>query len=213
MAAPTRTYRSPLRDEQAQATRERILAALDRLIAAAGDRDEIAMDTIAEAAGVERRTVFRHFESRDALFRAYFQWLNERLGAEIAPRTPAEMSDSLRAAFRAFDGHDTALRAAIHSRPGREMRAATVPARRAAFAACLAPVTAGLAPAERARVEALAHLLYSAPAWEVLKDYGGLTGTQAGEAAAWALEVILSAITPGESVPADGQPTAKDHPS
>jgi AcrR family transcriptional regulator len=196
MSIPRRSYRSPLREEQAQTTRERILAALGQLIASAGERDDISMDAIAEAAGVERRTVFRHFESRDVLFRAYFQWLNDTLGAEVAPRTPAEMAASLRSAFRSFDAHESAMRSAIHSRPGREMRSATIPARRDAFAACLASVTSGLSASDRARVEALAHLLYSAPAWEVLKDYGGLTGSEAGEAAAWALDVILSAVAP-----------------
>ena len=210
MPSSPRRYRSPLRDEQTQQTRERILAALGGLMETAGERDEISMDMVAEAAGVERRTVFRHFESRDALFRACFQWLNTRLGAEPAPKTPAQLLASLRSAFRAFDAQEGAMRAAIHSPSGREMRIATVTARRAAFADCLAEVTAGLLPAERARVEALAHLLYSAPAWEVLKDYGGLTGDQAGEAAAWALEVILSAITPGNATLADASPADKE---
>jgi hypothetical protein len=42
----------------------------------------------------------------------------------------------------------------------------------------------------------------------VLKDYGGLDGTQAGETASWALVLILSAVGSGES-PADATIAAK----
>ncbi len=64
---------------------------------------------------------------------------------------------------------------------------------------CAAPALSSL-PADRARtVEALAHLLYSASAWETLKDYGGLTGIEAGEAASWALQTILSAAGANET--------------
>ncbi|MBN9274871.1 MAG: TetR/AcrR family transcriptional regulator, partial [Mesorhizobium sp.] len=80
---------------------------------------------------------------------------------------------------------------------GRAMRAGMVPARRLRFAGALAPILSTLAPAEARRVEALAHLLYSASAWEALRDYGGLTGAQAGETASWALDTILSAVASG----------------
>ena len=79
------------------------------------------------------------------------------------------------------------------------MRAGMIPARRLRFAGALATILENLPPAEARKVEALAHLLYSASAWEVLKDYGGLDGAQAGETASWALETILSAVASGSS--------------
>ncbi|MCF6371304.1 hypothetical protein [Rhizobium halophilum] len=91
------------------------------------------------------------------------------------------------------------MRAALHSRTGRQMRMATVPARRESFSAALAPVLSSLPTSDARKVEALAHLLYSASAWEVLKDYGSLDGTQAGEAASWALELILFAINSSDT--------------
>jgi hypothetical protein len=151
---------------------------------------------------VQRRTIFRHFASKEELLVAFWPWLNQRIGASIAPATPEDIIEGPRQAFPLFDEHETAMRAALHSRTGREMRLGTVPTRRKNFSRALAPALASL-PAHKARkVEALAHLLYSASAWEVLKDYGGLTGTQAGETAAWALELIMSAIGKGVT-PAD----------
>jgi AcrR family transcriptional regulator len=205
----TRAYNSPVRLEKSRETREAILAALFSLLqSSAGAPDEIGMEAIALEAGVQRRTVFRHFASKDELLAAFWPWLNQRIGASVAPATAQDIVDGPRRAFPLFDGHEAAMRAALHSKTGREMRMGTVAARRENFARALAPVLAQL-PADRARkVEALAHLLYSASAWEVLKDYGGLDGAQAGETASWALELILSAIR-SDGTPADASIAAK----
>lgn len=193
----TRSYNSPLREEKARETREAILNALYRLMSASGTPDEISFDAIATEAGVQRRTVFRHFPTKDDLLTAFWPWLNELMGASIAPKDVSDIVEGPQRAFPRFDAHEAAVRASLHSRTGREMRAGMVVGRRLRFAGALAPSLSNLVPAEAQKVEALAHLLYSASAWEVLKDYGGLTGAQAGEAASWALETILSAVASG----------------
>lgn len=198
-----RAYNSPLRDQQMQETREAILMALYELMSEEDAPDDIAIEAIAQQAGIQRRTVFRHFPAKADLLTAFWPWLNARIGTNVAPETLQDLLDGPKTAFPKFDAHEGAMRAALHSRTGREMRMGTVPARRARFAAALAPAIGSLAPADARKVEALAHLLFSASAWEALKDYGGLTGTQAGETASWALEVILSAVTTSTDI-ADG---------
>ena len=163
-----RAYNSPLREERFRETRDAILVALFDLMKEAGAPDEIGMEAIAQRAGVQRRTVFRHFASKDELLVAFWPWLNQRIGASIAPASPRDIADGPRQAFPLFDAHEQVLE--VVDRPVARL--------------------------------ALAHLLYSASAWEVLKDYGGLDGAQAGETASWALELILSAIGPRET-PAD----------
>jgi AcrR family transcriptional regulator len=198
----SRSYNSPVRAQQVLDTREAILEALFRLLADAGSPDDIPMEAIARAAGVQRRTVFRHFAGKDDLLAAFWPWMNARMGAPTTPAAVEDVVDGPRRVFPLFEAHEAAMRAAIHSRTGRAMRRATVPERRAAFAAALAPALGQRPAAEARRIEALAHLLYSASAWEVLKDYGALTGEDAGEAASWALELILSAVGSGGD-PAD----------
>lgn len=198
-----RTYNSPLRDERARQTREAILAALFALMDDAGAPDEIAMEAIAERAGVQRRTVFRHFPTKADLLAAFWPWLNARIGAATEPETLRDILDGPRRTFPRFDAHEAAIRAALHSRTGREMRMDTVAGRREHFARALGPALHDASPVEAAKLEALAHLLYSAAAWEVLKDYAGLSGAEAGETAAWALETVLSAVTAGR-FPAGG---------
>ena len=204
----TRAYNSPKRAAQFQQTREAILSALFSLMESADNPDDIGMDAIAAEAGVQRRTIFRHFESKEELLRAFWPWLNARIGASIKPMTREDISGGPRQAFPLFDEHEAAIRAALHSRTGREMRAGTIADRRRDFSAALAPAFGKLSHMERQKIEALAHLLYSASAWEVLKDYGGLDGAQAGEAASWALELILSAINSGTTA-ADATIAAK----
>ncbi|WP_192258164.1 TetR/AcrR family transcriptional regulator [Mesorhizobium silamurunense] len=194
-----RTYNSPMREEKARETHEAILCALFELMDSATAADEISMESIAQKAGVQRRTVFRHFATKDDLLAVFWPWLNARIGASTTPRTPKDIVDGPRQAFPRFDLHDAAIRSSLHSRTGREMRMGTVASRRVNFRRALGPAISSLQPAEAEKVEALAHLLFSASAWEILKDYGGLTGAQAGETASWALEVILSAVTPGHS--------------
>ena len=197
--AETRSYNSPLREEKARETREAILHALYRLMSTSAVPDEISMDAIAAEAGIQRRTVFRHFPTKDDLLTAFWPWLNALIGTSIAPDNAGDIVAGPRDAFPRFDAHEAAIRASLHSPTGRAMRAGMIPARRLRFAGALATILGNLPPAEARKVEALAHLLYSASAWEVLKDYGGLDGAQAGETASWALETILSAIASGSS--------------
>jgi hypothetical protein len=195
-------YNSPVREGKARETREAILTALFELMDSASAADEISTEAIALKAGVQRRTVFRHFATKDDLLAAFWPWLNARIGVSATPENLKEIVDGPRQAFPKFDMHEAAIRSSLHSRTGREMRIGTVAKRHANFARALAPAIASLAPAEGEKIKSLAHLLFSASAWEVLKDYGGLTGTEAGETASWALEVILSAVASGHS-PAD----------
>lgn len=195
--AETRSYNSPLREEKARETHEAILRALYRLMSTSAVPDEISMDAIAAEAGIQRRTVFRHFPTKDDLLTAFWPWLNALIGASIAPDSVRAMVAGPQDAFPRFDAHEAAIRASLHSPTGRAMRSGMVPARRLRFAGALAPILENLPPAEARKVEALAHLLYSASAWEVLKDYGGLDGAQAGETASWALDTILSAVASG----------------
>ncbi len=190
-----RPYHSPLREAQARETRERILAGVADWLRRAPD-EPFTLDAIAEIAGVERRTVLRHFETKEALLEAFWTWVNARLTPSTLPTTLEELIEAPRTTFARFDDEDGLIRASLHSAPGRAMRLGAVPARRRAFRAALAEVTRQLGAADRRRLEAVAHALYSAAAWETMKDYAGLSGAQAGDAATWALRHLVEAMRP-----------------
>jgi AcrR family transcriptional regulator len=86
MAAPS------LADEQREVAQARIVRAAGSVLAARGLTATV--DDVAEAAGVSRRTIFRHFATRDALFVTVIR-AGIRRYAEQIPAPPAD--DDLRA--------------------------------------------------------------------------------------------------------------------
>jgi AcrR family transcriptional regulator len=64
-----RAYRQQRRAEQVSSTRQRITDAAVRLHTTIGPSDT-SMSAVADAAGVTRLTLYRHFPSKDDLFRA-----------------------------------------------------------------------------------------------------------------------------------------------
>lgn len=194
MNQPTRrTYHSPLREARARETRERILES----VAAWMQLDSpppFTLDAIAKQAGVERRTVFRHFETKEALLQAFWEWINDRITPRTLPVTLDELIAAPKETFARFDDEEGVIRASLHTPTGRAMRLAAVPARREAFRAALHEATRGVSAADRQRLEMIVHLLYSASAWETMRDYAGVNGAQAGDAASWALRILVDAV-------------------
>jgi len=84
-------YAPSLIDEQRELAQARILRAAGVALAARGLAATV--DDVAEAAGISRRTIFRHFATRDALFVAVIRAGVRRYGEQI-PAPPAD--DDLR---------------------------------------------------------------------------------------------------------------------
>ncbi len=193
-----RPYDSPLRRAQAEATRERILAALAGLLEGGGE-EMPSNAAIATAAGVKEVTVYRHFPNRDALLDAFWVWINRQAGFLAFPQTEAELLGQPPRVFAGFDRMEGVIRASLRTRQGRELRLRANAERQEAFRRCLAPALQGLEPPEARRLLAVVQLLYSASAWQTMKDYWGLDGAEAGEAAAWAIRTLIDAVrTPRE---------------
>jgi AcrR family transcriptional regulator len=75
-----------LADEQREVAQTRILRAAGAVLAARGLAATV--DDVAEVAGVSRRTIFRHFQTRDALFVTVIRAGVRRYGEQI-PAPPA----------------------------------------------------------------------------------------------------------------------------
>jgi AcrR family transcriptional regulator len=175
-------------------TRIRIFEALARLLS-----DDLSgeptIPTVARAARVAVRTVYRHFPTKDALLDAFAAWIDGELGPGPLPASAEAVPDFTARLYRSFDEHQPLIRAALLSRSGRELqravRARGRQPRYRALEAALEPSVSGLAPAERRRVLAVLYLLHSAPAWQALRDYWNLDGDDAAEAVSWAVGALL----------------------
>ena len=187
-----RNYESPLRAEQARATRERILEAVG-LIFERDPEAAFSFDDLAREAGVSRRTIFRHFRDKDALLDAFWARTNEKLGVQFWPEKEDDLVAIPPELFAALDRNEGVVRASNVSVAGRELRLRANDRRQVAFRKSLEIVSRGLGPVRRRQLEALVHLLFSPAAWQTMKDHWGLTGREAGEASAWAIQALLKA--------------------
>ena len=102
----TRRYEQKRRAEQQAETRQRIVEAMVALHREVGPA-RTTISAIAERAGVERLTVYRHFADEAAMFQA----CSAHFTAQVAPPDPtawadvAEPAERLRAALLAFYGY------------------------------------------------------------------------------------------------------------
>ena len=194
-AINTRSYSSPLRAEQAAATRLRILdAAIDLLQST--DSGDVAIPDVAERAGVSVRTAYRAFPTREHLLDGVLAELSQRFEAIAGsvPTTLDALADSARGAVRAVYELEPLFRALFATPAGRELHRRTAPQRRQAIDDMLIAELDDLVSEQRRRFVAVAHLLSSSRSVLLLKDYHGLDADDAVAAVRWALATLVAAV-------------------
>jgi AcrR family transcriptional regulator len=185
-----RQYRSPLRGEQQQQTRERILEAAIALIAEDG-LAELTVPGVAERAGVSVRTVYRHFPAKDDLIDSVGEFRDAQFGVSGPPTSIEQLLANTPALFEGFAARDDLVRAADVSAAGRQIHDRARRRRAAALRKIFEEVTADLSPAEARRLVATVQVLWSTRAWLTLHDNWGMDGREAGRAAQWAITTLI----------------------
>jgi AcrR family transcriptional regulator len=192
--AESRRYSSPLRAEQADQTKERIVqAAVDLL--SEGDAGDLSMADVAERAGVSVRTVYRSFTSKEDLLDGVIVWVNDHIQRVASPRpetresyetTTAGAADAIfqieplyRALFATPAGR------ASHQRQGRAELILQ------AYAAEMEGLDDGAAR----RLGAALHLMASSNGALFMKDYWNLPAEDIGRVMQWAIRVLADAAS------------------
>lgn len=189
-----RSYSSPLRAEQAAATRDRIVDAAVELLQVA-DPGTFGMQQVADQAGVSLRTVYRVFPTKDDLLDGVLTAIKERFD-EIAgtpPRTREEFDASVPGAVRAVFELEPLYRALFATTAGRETHQRGAGERQATFETAFADDLAGLPPERVRMVVSVLHLLTSSRSVLWLKDYAGLDADEASSAIGWAVAALANA--------------------
>ena len=131
-AASVGTYNSALREAQAAATRKQILDAVATLIE---HGQEPTYGAIAKQAGVQERTAYRHFPSKEELYEAFW-WMvvDARLGKTGYDASDLEsLLHDIAATFDGFDRNVALVTEMIHSKHGLAIRMRTNDRRTAMF--------------------------------------------------------------------------------
>jgi len=112
---PARPYRPRRRADRSQATRERIKTAVSELLAE-GTFHELAIEEVADRAGVSRATLYQHFRSRAELVDAICETLAEnpallrlRETVELAD-ADAALAETIAGSIRFWSSEDPILR-------------------------------------------------------------------------------------------------------
>lgn len=196
-----RSYDSPLRERQAQQTRDLILDALTSLLADRGV-DEVTTKELARAAGVSERTVYRHFPDRASLV----EGLTERFvdSNEQIPAVPERLEDLAALVvdlYRVLEEHEVEAQAeALLNADPRRFTAATrrhTQEFRALAEAGFPELDAG----RRQSIAAIVRVLASPQAWLRIRAEFGVGGVESGPVVAWAIEALLHEVERGNPPP------------
>jgi AcrR family transcriptional regulator len=184
-------YDSPLRREQAEQTRSRIVgAAVDLLV---GGVEGLTMQEVAKAAGVALRTVFRHFPTRDDLLDAIWQALQVRMGETPDMESLDELTGFVPELFGRYGAMEDQIRGAMFAQTfvSSRQRLGADRARKMRKAVA-AQFTLG-DERSRAMAASAAYTLTVPLVSIVLKEAFGLSSPEAGRACAWAIRTLAAA--------------------
>lgn len=195
-----RTYSSPLREEQAAATRAKILEALADLLAR-HPSDELSTKQIAQRAGVSEPTVYRYFPDRTALMNALAQRVSDMADAARGSGPPETLDDIIREiawAFEQADAHvvEATADAVLNADPRRISDRTRE--RTEHFNAVVARSLPALRRRDQHRVAALLRTLGSVQTWLRMRELHGLPGSDSGPLVAWAMKTLVDAIRRGK---------------
>lgn len=187
-----RRYKSPLREEQAQGTRDRILEATGRLLA--GGLAGLSIPAIAREAGVSIPTVYRNFRTKQDLFEAIYPYAIRRARtAELKPPTSIDdFRDGVRIVFERFESFDDIDRAAVASRGAEEIRHANIGARLEMARKVADAIAPELSPADRERLARLAIVLTMSATARMLREHLGLSVDEAVDDVEWAVRAVIA---------------------
>ena len=191
--AGTRNYESPLREEQAAATRERILSTVAELVVTENPA-LISIPMVAERARVSVRTVYRHFPTKEDMYNAMFSWAtNLREGTPPGVEEVESVDDLVALSRDMFEriGRNLSLIRAANSLPEAEaLRSRRAPRRREVVQRGMRAVTGDMPPERANKIHALVHLLSSSDALMFMEEFWGLTPEEAAEACGWAIKAL-----------------------
>jgi AcrR family transcriptional regulator len=191
----TRAYRSQLRAEQAEETRARILDAAVRVMAAG--LAFVSIPAVAREAGVSVPTVYRHFGTKSDLLAAVYPHVVRRAGLDTVrpPRSIDELRDGVRAYFDHVDSFDDLARAAMASPASEEVRALSMPDRRAIFRHVADTIEPKLPEADRDRIARLLAVLTASSSLRMWRDHLGSSVDEAADDVEWVVRAAIAAAT------------------
>jgi AcrR family transcriptional regulator len=194
--SPVRPYRSPLREAQAQETRNRILEGALRVLA--GGVADLSIPAIAREAGVSVPTVYRNFRTKRDLLEAIYPYAVRRANVEEPkpPKSLADFREGVRILFDRLEAFDDMARAGIASRGAEEIRHLSIGRRLATARQATEAIAPELSGEDRERLIRLVIVLTTSAAGRMWCDHLGLSAAEAADDVEWVLRAVITGSRP-----------------
>ncbi len=192
-----------LRDAQRRMARERIMQAAADLIVEEG-LEALSLADVVARAGVSRRTLYNHFDSREMLLAEIGRWSDEltlEQGGALRPDGLDTLPDVVQAVWRTWAAQGTLHQAVlrIDAASSESGISESRRARRAAMAEAILAVRPDLTTGQANDLASLLHAMTSAPVFERMTSEDGLSVEAAGALVGWALTVLRDALNAGNT--------------
>lgn len=182
-----------LRQRQNELTKELILKALAKVILEKGVHN-FSVQTVADAAGVSHRTVYRHYPTREALLEGLADYLDSLFKLQqyiTVPKSASEVLSAVTDIFHLFEDVDIYVKAMVLARLSTGHRGTPTLERDAAFQKITEELAPNLSKNERRCTAMVIRYLLSSTTWVILTDNLGLTTEEALSGVKWAVEVLF----------------------
>jgi AcrR family transcriptional regulator len=197
LSAPVRArrrYDTTLRRQQAAGTRERIVAAGSELLHGSPIRDwrALTVRAVAERAGVNERTVYRHFVNERELRDAVMHRLEEEAGVDLAGMRLEDVADAAARIFEHVSSYPLKPRPPLDptlTEAGQRQRKALLGA--------VAARTARWPKADRVVAAAMFDVLWGVASYERLVINWQLDREQAIRGITWVIRLVEEAVRKG----------------
>jgi AcrR family transcriptional regulator len=199
MSEPRRHYDGTLRRERAADTRRRIITAGSQLLRQASVRDwrSLTVRAVAARAGVNERTVYRHFGSERGLRDAVMHRLEEEAGIDLATMRLGDVAEVAARIFEHVSAYPFEPRPPLDPTLGDASRRQ----RESLLGALSAAATPEWSEADRLLVAAIFDVLWSVAAYERLVVDWQLDETRAVRGITWAIRLVEEAVRNGRRPP------------
>jgi AcrR family transcriptional regulator len=197
-------YDSPVRQQQASETHDRIVAAGCELLDTSPIRDwqQLTIRAVAERAGVNERTVYRHFTNERGLRDAVIHRLEQRAGIDLDRMQLADVPDVARRILMTVAAHPFESRAPLDP----TLRAAGE-RQREALRRALSAEAEGWSEADRSVAAGMLDVLWGVAVYERLAVDSDLGRDEAIRGITWVIGLIEAAVRDGNR-PGDGSDPA-----
>jgi AcrR family transcriptional regulator len=188
--SPKRRYDNTLRRERANETRDRIVTAGAALVTASSLRDwrGVTIRAVADRAGVNERTVYRHFANERALRDAVMQRLEQAVGIDLEALDLEDVAGAAARMFRHLAGYP------IKRRPLDPTLAEANARQHDALLAAVSAQTPRWSDDDRSLAAAMLDVLWSLASYERLVRDWNLDSEEAIRGMTWVIDLVARAV-------------------